>query len=626
MYLPISFIILFLAPRIASQNGPIYSKCSTKLYNSSSAYEYNLRLLLANITASAPEAHSLYSTMYSFGIFGFAQCRPDASELTCANCLLDSSSKLAAAGGSSTDGCGQSISAVLYQDLCLLSYNNNSYPFFFLERVVGSSASAVTSSNPDDFGRRVVELMGRIAFEASMSTDKFGVGVAEAGDAQKQKIYGMGWCIWNLPIDNCFLCLVSGVSKLPIRMEGGRYYQESCLLRFEVYMFFDQHFIKNTTSPELHAAGGDVENGSGDTGGQENGKIDMLLIVVILEGVALMFSSFVIIILLLRKAKLSIVSIKLGANDKEMGRGKALLLNFGVINAATSNFSEVYKLGEGGFGPVYKGILKDGREIAVKRLSRTSGQGVVELENEVAFLAKLQHRNLVSLLGCCMEKEEKLLVYEFLPNTSLDKHLFDPVCKMQLDWGTRYKIIEGIAQGLLYLHEDSRVRVVHCDLKASNILLDSNMNPKISDFGLAKLFGTHEAQRNTSRIAGTFGYMAPEYALRGYFSNKSDVYSYGVLVLEIVTGQRNICLDESVDSVNLLSSVWKNWKEGQALNAADQSLGDRYKPEQVLRCLQIGLLCIQEDPAQRPSIASVVVMLSSYSFMLPEPLIPAFLG
>ncbi|XP_020577392.1 LOW QUALITY PROTEIN: putative receptor-like protein kinase At4g00960 [Phalaenopsis equestris] len=356
----------------------------------------------------------------------------------------------------------------------------------------------------------------------------------------------------------------------------------------------------------------------------------MLLIVAILEGVALMVSSFVIVILLPRKAKLSIVSIKLDPNEKER-REKALLLNFGVINEATSNFSEVYKLGEGGFGPVYKGILKDGREIAVKRLSRTSGQGVVELENEVAFLAKLQHRNLVSLLGCCMEKEEKLLVYEFLPNTSLDKHLFDPVCKMQLDWGARYKIIEiiegiAIAQGLLYLHEDSRVRVIHCDLKASNILLDSNMNPKISDFGLAKLFGVNEAHTNTSPMAGTYGYMAPEYALCGHFSTKTDVYSYGVLVLEIVTGQSNICLDESVDSVNLLSFVWQNWKEGQALKAADQSLGDRYMAEQVLRCLQIGLLCVQEDPAQRPSIASVVVMLSSHSFLLPDPLIPAFHG
>ncbi|KAH0458876.1 hypothetical protein IEQ34_011690 [Dendrobium chrysotoxum] len=606
MHLLFFFLLLFTA-KTASRQEAIFTKCSSELYPSSGFYEFKLRRILTNITASTPKSPLYYSALSDFGVFGFAQCRPDADQTTCETCLLYSSSKLAAAGGgrgnASSDDCGPSISATVYQDLCLLQYSNRNFSFHEYEILVGTIPNALQSANSVDFGRRVVELMVHIAWEASMTATKFAVGEADVGDAQNQKIYGMVWCTWYATSQDCFQCLLSTVPKLPYTRQGGRVFESSCLLRFEVYMFFDQNLIKKNDSPEFSGPDDSVSAGG--------------------KGVALIICFAIIIVLLLRKVNLSIVPIKNDANEEEVRREKSLLLNFGIINAATSNFSEVYKLGEGGFGPVYKGILHDGLEIAVKRMSRTSGQGVVELKNEVAFLAKLQHRNLVRLLGCCVEKEEKLLVYEFLPNRSLDKHLF--VRKIQLDWGTRYKIIEGIAQGLLYLHEDSRVRVIHCDLKASNILLDSNMNPKISDFGLAKLFGIDEAQGNTSRIAGTYGYMAPEYALRGLFSTKSDVYSYGVLVLEIIAGQRNICLDESIDSVDLLRSVWKNWKQGQALQAVDQTLGHRYLPKQALRCLQIGLLCIQEDPTQRPSMASLVVMLSSYSFMLPEPLIPTFL-
>ncbi|KAL0916907.1 hypothetical protein M5K25_014460 [Dendrobium thyrsiflorum] len=631
MHLLFFFLLLFTA-KTASQKDVIFTQCSSDVYPSSSFYEFKLRQILTNITASTPKSPLYYSALSEFGVFGFAQCRPDADQTTCETCLLYSLSKLAAASGghgnTSSGHCGQSIFATVYQDLCLLQYSNMNFSFHQYEILVGSIPNELQQPNSVDFSRRVAELMVHIAWEASMNSTKFAVGEADVGNAQNQKIYGMVWCTLYTTSQDCFQCLLSTVPKLPYTRQGGRVFESSCLLRFEVYMFFDQNLIKKNDSPEFTGPDVGVKNDSvsaGRKGTAKCMKTETIFIVVILEGVALIICFAIIIVLLLRKVNLSIVPTKHEANEEEVRREKSLLLNFGIINAATSNFSEVYKLGEGGFGPVYKGILHDGLEIAVKRMSRTSGQGVVELKNEVDFLAKLQHRNLVRLLGCCLEKEEKLLVYEFLPNTSLDKHLFDPVRKIQLDWGTRYKIIEGIAQGLLYLHEDSRVRVIHCDLKASNILLDSNMNPKISDFGLAKLFGIDEAQGNTSKIAGTYGYMAPEYALRGLFSTKSDVYSYGVLVLEIITGQRNICLDESIDSVDILRSVWKNWKQGQALQAVDQTLGDRYLPKQALRCLHIGLLCIQEDPTQRPSMASLVVMLSSYSFMLPEPLIPTFL-
>ncbi|KAL3850838.1 hypothetical protein ACJIZ3_012720 [Penstemon smallii] len=233
---------------------------------------------------------------------------------------------------------------------------------------------------------------------------------------------------------------------------------------------------------------------------------------------------------------------------------------FGKIRAATNDFTEANKLGQGGFGVVYKGKLLNDQEIAVKRLSRNSGQGNLEFKNEVMLLARLQHRNLVRLKGFSIEGTEKLLVYEFVENASLDNFIFDPAKRSYLDWDRCYKIISGIARGLLYLHEDSRLRIIHRDLKAGNVLLDGEMNPKIADFGMARLFVPDETQGNTSRIVGTYGYMAPEYAIHGQFSVKSDVFSFGVLVLEIISGQRNNNFRNGENIENLISSVSINLK------------------------------------------------------------------
>ncbi|XXG69357.1 hypothetical protein AAC387_Pa06g2245 [Persea americana] len=214
-------------------------------------------------------------------------------------------------------------------------------------------------------------------------------------------------------------------------------------------------------------------------------------------------------------------------------------IDFGTIQHSTNNFSSENKLGQGGFGTMYKGMLVDGKEIAVKWLSIGSSQGLKEFRNEVVLISKLQHKNLVRLLFCCMEKEEKLLIYEYMPNKSLDFFLFDQIKRAQLTWRIRHSIVNGIARGLLYLHEDSRLKVIHRDLKASNVLLDNEMNPKISDFGLARTFRENQAESNTNKVIGTYGYMAPEYAMDGLFSVKSDVFSFGVLLLEILSGRKN---------------------------------------------------------------------------------------
>ncbi|XP_020695847.1 receptor-like serine/threonine-protein kinase SD1-8 [Dendrobium catenatum] len=300
------------------------------------------------------------------------------------------------------------------------------------------------------------------------------------------------------------------------------------------------------------------------------------------------------------------------------------LFNFETILIATENFSIANKIGEGGFGIVYKGKLVEGQEIAVKRLSKSSLQGLEEFKNEVKLIAKLQHINLVRLLGCCIQGEENMLVYEYMQNRSLDTIIFDKARSPILSWPIRFKIIIGIARGLVYLHQDSRFRIIHRDLKASNILLDKEMNPKISDFGLARIFGGEETNAYTKRVMGTYGYMSPEYAMDGIFSVKSDVFSFGVLVLEIVSGKKNKGIHISDERINLLAYAWNLWKEGKLLELFDASLGGSYSELEVLRCIHLGLLCVQERADDRPSMPLVLLMLSGANVVLPQPKNPGF--
>ncbi|XP_031274642.1 putative cysteine-rich receptor-like protein kinase 20 [Pistacia vera] len=288
-----------------------------------------------------------------------------------------------------------------------------------------------------------------------------------------------------------------------------------------------------------------------------------------------------------------------------------------VIEAATNRFSVGNKLGQGGYGPVYKGILPDGQEIAVKKLSKTSTQGFEEFKNEVMFTAKLQHVNLVRVLGYCIDREEQMLVYEYMKNKSLDYFLFDPNRHCILDWKKRVQIIEGVTQGLLYLQEFSRFTVIHRDLKASNILLDGDMKPKISDFGMARIFLKDNVEANTEVIVGTRGYFPPEYLRRGIYSTKSDVYSFGVLFLEIISGKR------VNESLNFLDYAYELWKDGKGMEFMDPSLDDTSSSCKFMRCLQIALLCVQENPNDRPSMLEVFMMLKNESKDIKIPNKPA---
>ncbi|XP_062018404.1 G-type lectin S-receptor-like serine/threonine-protein kinase At4g27290 [Rosa rugosa] len=300
------------------------------------------------------------------------------------------------------------------------------------------------------------------------------------------------------------------------------------------------------------------------------------------------------------------------------------LFDFHTIAAGTNNFSGTNILGEGGFGPVYKANLAQEQLVAVKRLSKDSGQGIDEFKNEVTMIANLQHRNLVKLLGCCIEGQERMLIYEYMPNKSLDCFIFDENIKKSLDWQKRVNIIIGTALGLLYLHQDSRLRIIHRDLKSSNILLDNELNPKISDFGIARIFGLDQTEAKTKRVIGTYGYMSPEYAIDGHFSVKSDVFSFGVLLLEIVSGRKNRGFHHPDHHHSLLGHAWLLWNKKKVLELLDPCLEDSYVEFEVLRCIQVGLLCVQKRPIDRPVMSSVVFMLSNEGAMLPEPKEPGF--
>ncbi|MBA0828528.1 hypothetical protein Goarm_013200 [Gossypium armourianum] len=389
-------------------------------------------------------------------------------------------------------------------------------------------------------------------------------------------------CTPDLSHKDCDSCLRQSVSYYESCCRGkqGGYVQKpNCWFRWDLYPFYISN--ASTTAPSLSPPLPVNSASKNGDGGHSSHTLLIIIVPIIIFVVVIVILAAVILLKRNKKRK----------QDDQINKNHAepFQFDFNAVRLATENFSDANMLGQGGFGSVDK--------------------------------AKFQHRNLVRLLGFSFEQKERVLIYEFLPNSSLDSFIFDPVKCLQLNWEKRYKIIKGIAKGLLYLHKDSQYRIIHHDLKPANILLDEELNPKISDFGMAKLIALEQSQADTSKIVGTYGYMAPEYALRGQYSVKSDVYGFGVLVLEIISGQKINSFTNREVGDSLLTHAWRNWNEGTALEVVDPILRDDSRSE-ITRCIQLGLLCVQEDTAYRPTMASAVLMLSSYSSSLPVPSAP----
>jgi serine/threonine protein kinase len=298
--------------------------------------------------------------------------------------------------------------------------------------------------------------------------------------------------------------------------------------------------------------------------------------------------------------------------------------DYKVLRDSTGNFDRKNMLGKGGFGEVYKGRLPDGRVVAVKKLNgRQTTQAAEEFLTEVRLISSVRHRNLVRLLGCCKRGKKRLLVYEFMSNNSLDKHLFGEI-RNALSWENRLNIIVGTARGLAYLHGESNVRIIHRDIKCANILLDDRLHPKIADFGLAKFFPESQTHVST-RVGGTIGYTAPEYAVHGQLTEKADVYSYGIMVLEIVSGRK--CVDARLPAPLqlLLEWAWNQFEQNEVLDIVDPLLEGQYPREQALRVITIALLCTQGSWTQRPAMSQVVSMLTDNSESTVQPTRPAFI-
>ncbi|XP_023758782.1 cysteine-rich receptor-like protein kinase 15 [Lactuca sativa] len=604
----------------------LFSRCDNLNFTTNSRYQRNLNEALSSLTSDTSIRYGFYNG--SVGqipdqVNAIALCRGDVQPEDCRTCINDAITRL-------RETCQNQKGGIGWYDNCMLRYSNSTILGNRDTSFAGYMWNNNNASNVDEFNQALRQLLDQLRTEASNGGSLRKYASNNITGPRFSTIYGLMQCTPDLSEDQCYDCLDTAIRQIPNCCDskrGGRVLYPSCNIRYE-----DSRFLNDTVvlgpPPSPPSTPPASPPPPPPTSGKSSNTIIIVIVVVATVGGVISLVVFVCIFMR-RKKKLQgrppQNSVYEEGDIDEISTAESLQYSFGIIRVATNDFSENNKLGQGGFGSVYKGKLQNGQEIAVKRLSKDSGQGEQEFKNEVLLLARLQHRNLVRLLGFSLEGPERLLMYEFVQNASLDQFIFDPTKRATLNWERRYKIIGGIAKGLLYLHEDSRLKIIHRDMKASNVLLDAQMIPKIADFGMARLFTQEETQGNTSRIVGTYGYMAPEYAMHGQFSVKSDVFSFGVLLLEIVTGHKNHNFQNGMVTVDLLSHAWKSWRDGTASSLIDPTLRDGSDSiRDMIRCIHIGLLCVQEDIAERPTMASVVLMLSSFSLTLAVPSEPAF--
>ncbi|KAL7213369.1 hypothetical protein ACSBR2_015983 [Camellia fascicularis] len=548
-------------------------------YTQNSPFGNNLKSLLESLWSNTPLSQGFNSTVFGNStdqVYGKALCRGDVTPEVCRDCVQNASQEIMTVCPTQN--------AIIWHEFCQVQYSYR--PFSSWDAFTGmfpeSNKDEKNISGHDGFVVALKDFMNTLSDQAAFNPSNL---------------------MFATELDGC--CDYR---------QGGTVFSRFCNMRFQLYQFYNEPTVNGNGKKIMVAT-------------LVAGATTSVLVVGLAAGCC--------VTRCLRsnrtrkdeeKSRSTLLhqlanppSVDINQEGEFVSSQELPFMELATIKAATGNFSDSNKLGQGGFGTVYKGILSDGKEIAVKRLSRKSWQGLEEFKNEVILIAKLQHRNLVRLVGCGIEGEEKLLIYEYMPNKSLDLFIFDSEKRAELHWDIRLNIILGIARGLLYLHEDSRLKIIHRDLKPNNVLLDQEMVAKISDFGMARIFGENQNTANTRRVVGTYGYMAPEYAMGGLFSVKSDVFSYGVILLEIISGKRNSGFYLTEHAQTLLAYAWRLWNEGKEVEFLDPSLAGSCPMAEVARCIHIGLLCVQEDPEDRPNMSSVVVLLGSESTTLPKP-------
>nr|XP_012570145.1 cysteine-rich receptor-like protein kinase 25 isoform X2 [Cicer arietinum] len=535
-----------------------YYNCTRNTTATNNAYRSNIQTLLKWISSNSTNNARYYNTTVNSQntadtVYGFFLCIRDTDPKICQSCVIEAAKLISSL-------CTTSIEAIVWYTVCYVRYSDRCF-FSTVEK-----SPEISFMNDKDyvgeverFNNIVWDMLNDLRSEAANASSK--LADKSVNITAHQKLYGYAWCTPYLSAENCSWCLSDAIAEVPTSCcrgkSGGSIIYPSCGVRFELYPFHKAHsnnaWVRPPplpTSPLPSAPPG-----------KEKQKTLISIVIVVPVVVSLVLSVLGCCCFLYRKERKNQHDILKESFGNDITSLESLQFELATIEAATNRFGVENRIGKGGFGEVYKGILSDGQEIAVKRLTRSSGQGAEEFKNEVQVIAKLQHRNLVRLLGFCLEDEEKILIYEYVPNKSLDYFLFDPHKRKLLSWSQRQKIIKGVARGIIYLHEDSRLKIIHRDLKPSNVLLDSNMNPKISDFGMARIVSGDQNEESTCRIVGTYGYISPEYAMHGYFSAKSDVFSFGIMVLEIISGKRKGCSTDSecVDDIRRYSKRLLNY-------------------------------------------------------------------
>eukprot|EP00253_Pinus_taeda_P034163 PITA_34163 len=621
-------LILTLSTQLLlAQTTDIYNTawngCGQIEYINGSDFQRNviqvLESLSGNASTSGFNTSSVEGQNSNSTVYGFIQCRGDLNSSDCKACASTAKETL-------LKECN-GTSGFIYLYGCFLRYDNHSFSNDYnassnFQKICNND---IAKNAPDLFANITMMALSKLIEKIVPKQTFFATEKYETNYPDEPEIYSLAQC-WNLLAStNCQSCLTAGRSIIsgPGRSGifsdgcesgavGATYISMDCFLRYEHYLFFNTSIFPSPAPPV--------------SGGKRSKVLGISVGVV---------ASVVGLITLIGLWKWNFFSRRKPWERISRNRGKAgeidlspsihnpdLIFKYNILKEAASNFNEENKLGQGGFGSVFKGVLPDAREVAIKRLNIDSRQGDTEFLNEATLISCVQHRNLVKLLGCSVKGSERLLVYEYLQNGSLDKILFDRTKRHLLDWSCRYEIIVGTARGLAYLHEESEVRIIHRDIKASNILLDNKYRAKIADFGLAKLFGEDQSHVST-RIAGTLGYMAPEYALRGQLTEKADVFSFGIVVLEVISGRKNQSLPQHIEF--LLEETWRLYKEERGLEVMDPTLEGSYSCEEAMRVIKIGLLCTQAAASLRPSMSRVVSMLISEREQLSSPTRPIFI-